>query len=82
VNLNNLGTLKQGRGNVDEAEALFARALSIKEKLLEPDHPDLAITLNNLAILCRGQGRLEEAERLYERCLSIFKNALRPGHPN
>ena len=53
----------------------------MKEKLLGPEHPDVAITLNNLAILCRSQGKLEEAERLYSRCLSIFRKVLEPGHP-
>jgi hypothetical protein len=52
----------------------------MKEKLLGPEHPDVAVTLNNLATLCRSQDRREEAEGLYRRCLSIFKKALDPKH--
>ena len=58
------------------------RALEIKEKLLGPDHPEVATTLNNLALLRKSQGRLAEAEALYRRALSIFVHALDPSHPS
>jgi len=65
---------------MDQAEDLYRRALAMKEKLLGPEHPDVAVTLNNLATVCRSQDRLEEAKGLYRRCLSIFKKALDPKH--
>jgi hypothetical protein len=67
---------------MDQAEDLYRRALAMKEKLLGPEHPDVAVTLNNLATLYRSQDRLEEAKGLYRRCLSIFKKALDPIHPS
>ena len=43
-----------------DAEALYRRALSIKESLLGRDHPDVALSLNNLALLLEGtDGRLK-----------------------
>ena len=66
---------------IEDSEKFYCRALAMKEKLLDPDHPDVAVTLNNLAILCRSQGRREEAERLYQRCLSILGKVFGPGHP-
>ena len=46
------------------AEALYRRALAIKEALLGPEHPDVAITLNNLAVACQMQSRDREAAEL------------------
>ena len=54
----------------------------MKEKLLGPEHPDVAITLNNIATLCRSDNRLDEAASLYRQSLSIFKRVLDPAHPN
>lgn len=39
------------QGKLDEAEPLFERALDIRERVLGPEHPDVASTLNNLADL-------------------------------
>jgi hypothetical protein len=36
----------------------------MKEKLLGPDHPDIAITLNNLAVLLKSQGQPEGSATL------------------
>lgn len=40
-----------------EAEALYIRAIGIKEKTLGRDHHTVATTLNNLAVLYREQVR-------------------------
>ncbi len=64
-----------------DADASYERALGIDEKLLGPDHPDVARLLAN-------RGRLEElrsdyprARASYERALAILAKALDPGHP-
>ena len=41
-----------------EATTLYKRALAIQEKVLGPDHPDLAMTLNNLGDACYEQVRV------------------------
>ena len=39
------------QGKYDDAEPLYKRALTIREKVLGPRHPDVASSLNNLASL-------------------------------
>ena len=43
-------------GDYAAAEPLLRRALAIDEKVLGPDHPDVAIRLNNLAALLSTKG--------------------------
>ena len=40
-----------------KVEPLFERALTIREKALSPEHPDVAQSLNNLALFYRAQGQ-------------------------
>ena len=70
VALNKLGMV-QAQGNYTEAEALFKRALAIREKVLGANHSDVGQTLNNLALVYRDQGKYSEAEGLFERALAI-----------
>jgi tetratricopeptide (TPR) repeat protein len=70
------------KGKYDEAELLYRRALAIREKVLGPDHPDVAASLNNLATLLDKQGKYDEAEPLYRRALAIRKKVLGPDHPD
>ena len=65
----------------EEAEALYLRALAVKEKLLGAEHPDVAMTLNNLAVFYKSRQKLDEAAQLYRRALAIFEAALPPTHP-
>jgi hypothetical protein len=60
---------------------LYRRALAIKEKILGPDHPDVAMTLHNLAALRAAAGAPDEARGLYTRALEIFERALAEAHP-
>lgn len=61
-----------------EAEALYARALAIREKSLGADHVEVASALNNLAGVLRDEGKLAEALPLYIRALAIREKALGP----
>ena len=56
--------------------------MSIREKALGPDHPDVATSLNDLASLYDTQGDYAKAEPLYKRSLSIWEKALGPDHPD
>ncbi len=64
-----------------EAEPLARRALEIDEKVLGPEHPEVAVRLNVLALLYKDQGREAEAEPLFKRALAISDKALGPEHP-
>jgi hypothetical protein len=50
---------------------LYRRALTIWEKSLGPDHPNVAILLNNLALLLRDTNRSAEAEPFSRRAQAI-----------
>jgi tetratricopeptide (TPR) repeat protein len=69
-------------GQYAKAEPLLQRALTIWEKVLGPEHPDVATSLNNLALLYRVQGQYAKAEPLYQRALTIWEKALGPEHPD
>jgi hypothetical protein len=61
-----------------ETGHLLEQVLKIQEKLLGPEHPDLAQTLNNLGVLRHIQGRQGEAEAFYRWALEICEAQ---GHP-
>src|SRR5437588_3561221 len=46
----------------DEAIPLLERALEIDEKVLGPDHPDLALVLELYAVSLRETGRIDRAK--------------------
>ncbi|CAM9154674.1 unnamed protein product, partial [Hapterophycus canaliculatus] len=65
-----------------EAEPLYESSISILQKALGRDHPDVATTLNDLAGLFDSQAKYAEAGPLYERAQSIQEKALDPDHPD
>ena len=81
MTLGDLGALRFAKGDAAEAETCYLLALSVKERVLGREHPELTATLNNLAVLRKSQGRLGEADRLYFRALSLSVQALGPDHP-
>src|SRR3989442_8199182 len=80
--LNQEATAIRSSGKFSEAVPLVQRALAIQEKILGPEHPDVAASLDNLAGLYRDQGKYAEAEPLYRRALAIIEKALGPEHPD
>ena len=77
-----LANVDQTEGKYTEAEALYQRALAIKEAKLGKDHPDVAAILNNLANVYLRQGKYAEAEPLYQRALAIKEAKLDKDHPD
>lgn len=55
--LRSINPLPAAQGNFSEAEPLYKRSLSIREKVLGPDHPDVARSLNDLAGVLAQQAR-------------------------
>ena len=74
--------LYHAQGRYADAEPHYQRALAIREKVLGPEHPDVATSLNNLAVLYRAQGRYADAEPRYQRALAIREKVLGPEHPD
>jgi Tetratricopeptide repeat len=69
------------RGNPHQAEELYRRALDIKNQLLGPSHPDVAVSLHNVAMLAVGQGDNDRARELFERAVAILESSLGAKHP-
>ena len=57
-----------------------AQVLDIRERVLGPNHPEVAACANNLAVLLRSQGRHGEAEALYV-ALDRHQGARHGAHP-
>ena len=75
-----LALFYEGRGDYAKAEAVYKRTLQLVEKILGPDHPDLAVALNNLGDLYTKLGKFSAAESLLERALEIDEKNLGPEH--
>ena len=58
----NLGIVTQDLGRLDEAEAIYKKAITLK-----PDHK----TYNNLGIVMQELGRLDEAEASYKKATTL-----------
>jgi tetratricopeptide (TPR) repeat protein len=80
--LDGLAVVHKQSGAYDEAKELQARALSIRERALGPDHVYVAASLNNLANVHLEMGAYAEARALYERALAIWERTLGPDHPD
>ena len=78
--LNFLVELYLAQGMDAEVEPHLKRSLEIKEKILGPEHADVAAGLNQLAELYRAQDKFAEAEPLYRRALGIIVINLGPEH--
>lgn len=79
--LNNTGWYLLERALYTQSEPLLQQALTLKEQIYGPMHPDTATTFNNLAVLSFYQGHYEQAELFYQRALTIREQVLGPEHP-
>ena len=75
------GSYVWGRGSFKQAASFYRDALVIREKTLEPEHPDTAENLNDLGFLLRLQGDLTGARPLLERALAIREKVHGPDDP-
>jgi CHAT domain-containing protein/Tfp pilus assembly protein PilF len=76
-----LGLHRKDEGNYGEAEALLKRALEIREKVFEPEHPAVAQVLNGLGAVHYLQCRFGEAESVFLRAHAIRKKAFGGADP-
>ena len=68
--LNLLGTLEREDDEPAAAAALFEQALAIGERILEPNHEDLASVLKNLGDAQADLEQFGPARRNHERALA------------
>lgn len=79
--LNVKGMLAHRRGQEEEAARHLQQALTIRKRLLGPEHPEVAAVINNIALVKQRQERHDEAQALYLEALRITEQALGPEHP-
>lgn len=79
--LEELGAIYQARGNYVRAKEVFLRALSIFEKNLGLNHPNVARVLNHLANVYSDEGDYRTALPLYQRALTISDTGNGPSNP-
>jgi tetratricopeptide (TPR) repeat protein len=80
--LNSAGLAALHAADFPLASTALAEALRIRERLLAPEHPDVAVSLNNLALLLHDTNRPSEAEPLFRRALAIDEKSYGPDHPH
>ena len=69
--LANLGNIAETRGDFDEAEALYTRALNIQQAL--GNEEEIAIAIGNLGIVASERGNIAEAEEKFLAALEIYE---------
>jgi tetratricopeptide (TPR) repeat protein len=75
-----LGRVRWARGEYEEAQPLFGRALEIRERHLGMDDPAVAEVLYDLAEVLRLLFQREESKRLHERSLAIVEHHFDRNH--
>lgn len=73
---------EKDKGHYSESEKMLLHARKIKEKLLGPEHLEMAEIDFELAEVYEGQGRYKEAEELDKKSLSIRQRVLGEEHPD
>jgi tetratricopeptide (TPR) repeat protein len=76
----NLGGLEHARGRYAAGEPLARRGLAIRERLLGPNHPDVAADLAALAPILDGLLKRQEAAEMLLRAIGILERAYGPDH--
>lgn len=79
--LNNMGAIYYIQQRYSQALEYQERAKAIKEKVLGPDDPDVAVTIGNIALALNGMGRSEEALKLSDRNLITNRRSVGDTHP-
>jgi tetratricopeptide (TPR) repeat protein len=76
--LNNAGAMHVYRGDLHEAEALFARAAALKRQALGSAHHDVGLTLQNLAEVCLKSCEYDRAASYAKEAWALLAGAMGP----
>ena len=79
---NNLGSIYGNLGDHSKALEFKLKALEIREKVLPPDHPDLAASYNNVGTTYGNLGDHSKALEFKLKDLAICEKVLPPDHPD
>jgi tetratricopeptide (TPR) repeat protein len=67
---------------LDRALEFQLKALEIREKVLDKDHPDLAQSYNNVSTIYNAMGQLDRALPFAQKAVAIMQKIFPGGHPN
>jgi non-specific serine/threonine protein kinase/serine/threonine-protein kinase len=76
-----IGRLHQWKGQYDEAEKEFRRAMGLAQRA-DSTHPVLRRTFTSLADLLRDRGRYAEADSMSHRALALIEHLAGPDDPS
>ncbi len=68
--------------DLDAERTLLTQALEIRQRVLAPNDPNLALNLGALAGHYRRRGDLERSRELYRQAFSVFRDPSERRHPN
>ena len=80
--LNNLGSVLYMRGERQAALRLQQEGLTLKEKALGREHPDVGLSEGNLANALAELSLNQEALTHVDRSITLLENGLGAGHPD
>jgi len=79
---NNLSTIYNALGQLEQALEFQKKALKIREAVLAKNHPSLATSYNNLSTIYKALGQLEQALEFQLKTLEIKEEILSKNHPD
>ncbi|HYH94860.1 tetratricopeptide repeat protein [Hyalangium sp.] len=80
--LTSLGMVLLELGRYEEALQECEAALALREKVLGPEHPEVASSLSDLGNVFQKQGQYEKVRQMDARVLAIREKVLGPEHPS
>ena len=77
-----LGSIKHGQGDYQEALSYYEKCLDIEEETLPADHPSVATSYNNIGSVYLSMGQYHNALSYYEKSLNIRQKTLSANDPD
>ena len=78
----NLGTIQYEKSLYKDSELSFKESLTIRKKVLETDHEDIAETLNYIALNNRKLNQFEQAINYHNEALLIMSRSIAKTNPH
>ena len=70
-----------GKGDYNKSLVYNRKSLMIRKEILEPDHPEIAMSLNNISIVLQKLERVDEALESLQMARQIWEREFGPDHP-
>jgi eukaryotic-like serine/threonine-protein kinase len=77
-----IGDTYHAIGQYTQAEAMHRKALSLRKRVLGPQHPSVAISLSGLGDALGDQGKFAQAKEAYGDALTLRRNTLPKDDPD